>query len=285
MDTTPLPRWAGGTQFNTDCIWRLYVTSVLISKALFVILLVSFTFHTESKQKSRTDYIVTFRQIIWFMFRLMACLMNCIIWSVSEELFKIIVIRSSQYHFCHVPANGQIIKWHLSKVPCTLSVKLSDFSVSYHTCRENWVNSTVLTGSSTGFRTVISSCLSHRELCISLGESHSFLSLPADTTMAPSQGTSVSSNSFSRWTLHDIFLFKYHFLLRILHFLFFFLDDIMADVASKQQTTALFLSTTVTRTRRPTELTNLIGNLCCAREHSVQFFMQFFFFTQLNCTV
>ena len=60
----------------------------------------------------------------------------------------------------------------------------------------------------------------------------------------------------------------------------------MADVASKQQTTALFLSTIVTRTRRHTELTlhprkekltNLIGNLCCAREHSVQFFVQFIF--------
>jgi hypothetical protein len=35
----------------------------------------------------------------------------------------------------------------------------------------------------------------------------------------------------------------------------FFSDNIMADVASKQQTTALFLSTTVTRTRRHTELT------------------------------
>ena len=55
----------------------------------------------------------------------------------------------------------------------------------------------------------------------------------------------------------------------------------MADVASKQQTTALFLSTIVTRTRRHIELTqkklkNLMGNLCCAREHSVQFFVQFF---------
>ena len=61
----------------------------------------------------------------------------------------------------------------------------------------------------------------------------------------------------------------------------------MADVASKQQTTALFLSTTVTSTSRHTELTkkltNLMGNLCCAREHSVQFFVQFF--RQLNCTV
>jgi hypothetical protein len=55
----------------------------------------------------------------------------------------------------------------------------------------------------------------------------------------------------------------------------------MADVASKQQTTALFLSATVTRTRRHTEatkkLTNLMGNLCCAREHSVQFFVQLFY--------
>jgi hypothetical protein len=54
----------------------------------------------------------------------------------------------------------------------------------------------------------------------------------------------------------------------------------MIDVASKQQTTALFLSTTVTRTRRHTELTkkltNLTGKLFCAREHSVQFFVQFF---------
>jgi hypothetical protein len=54
----------------------------------------------------------------------------------------------------------------------------------------------------------------------------------------------------------------------------------MADVASKQQTAALFLPTIVTRTRRDTDLTkkltNLMGNLCCAREHSVQFFLQFF---------
>jgi len=50
-------------------------------------------------------------------------------------------------------------------------------------------------------------------------------------------------------------LFKYHFLLHILRFIFFFSDNIMADVASKKQTTAMFLSTIVTRTRRHTELT------------------------------
>ena len=60
----------------------------------------------------------------------------------------------------------------------------------------------------------------------------------------------------------------------------------MTDVASKQQTTALFLSTIVTRTRRHTELTrkltNLMGNLCCAREHSVQLFVQFFYTVKLH---
>jgi hypothetical protein len=99
--------------------------------------------------------------------------------------------------------------------------------------------------------------------------------------MASSQGTSVSSNSFSRSASHDIFLFKYNFLLNILRFLFFLSDNIMADEASKQQTTALFLSTIVTRTTRHTELIKKpkhpTGNLCCARENSVQFFVLFFF--------
>ena len=61
----------------------------------------------------------------------------------------------------------------------------------------------------------------------------------------------------------------------------------MADVANKQQTTTMFSSTTVTRKKRHTELTkkltNLMGNQCYAKEHSVHFFVQFF--TQLNCTV
>ena len=51
--------------------------------------------------------------------------------------------------------------------------------------------------------------------------------------------------------------------------------------ASKQQTTALFLSTIVTRTRRNKELTNLMRKLCCAGEHSVQLFVQFFYTVKL----
>jgi hypothetical protein len=59
----------------------------------------------------------------------------------------------------------------------------------------------------------------------------------------------------------------------------------MAEVASKQQTTALVLSTIVTRTRRHTELTkgltNLMGNLYHRTFSSVLGQLV----TQLNCTV
>ena len=144
-------------------------------------------------------------------------------------------------------------------------------------------------GNSAGLRTVLSSHLSHRELRSSLRKSHSFLSLPADTTMTSSQGTSVSSNSFSRLASRDIFLFKYHFLLHVLRFRFFFSDNIMADVASKQQTTALFLSNTVTRTRTHRELTKKKTDktdgkpVLCQRTFS-SVFRAVFFYT-LNCTV
>jgi hypothetical protein len=100
--------------------------------------------------------------------------------------------------------------------------------------KKNWVSCAVLKNNSAGLRTVLFTRLSHRKLRSSLRESQSFLSLPADTTMASSQGTFVSSNSFSRWASHGIFLFKYHFLPHILRLLFFFSDNIMADVASKQ---------------------------------------------------
>jgi hypothetical protein len=71
-----------------------------------------------------------------------------------------------------------------------------------------------------------------------------------------------------------MFLFKYHFLLHILRFLYFFSDNIMADVAGRQQTEALFLSTTVTHTRRHTEQTKKNWQTCwesCAVPENIQF--------------
>jgi hypothetical protein len=57
-----------------------------------------------------------------------------------------------------------------------------------YTWRETWVNCAVLTSNNAGLRTVLSCRLSHRQLRSSFREPHSFLSLPADTTMASSQG-------------------------------------------------------------------------------------------------
>jgi hypothetical protein len=148
-----------------------------------------------------------------------------------------------------------------------------------HTWRKNWVKCAVLTGNSAGLRNVLSSRLTHRELRSSLRVSHSFLSLPADTMMASSPATQPQ-HPFLAIQLADkhrmIYSFlNYHFLLHSLRFLFFFSDNIMANMASKQQTTALFLSTIVTRKRRHTDLTkkptNLMGNMSCKRAFSSVF--------------
>jgi hypothetical protein len=91
--------------------------------------------------------------------------------------------------------------------------------------------------------------------------------------MASSQGTSVSSNSFSRGASHDIFLFKYHFFLQILRFLFFFSDNIMTDVASKQQTTAMVLTTSHTqkKTHRTDKKKGQTWWETCAVTENIQF--------------
>ena len=122
-----------------------------------------------------------------------------------------------------------------------------------HTWLKNWVNCAVLTGNSAGLRTVLSSRLSHAELRSSHRESHSFLTLPADTTMASYQGTHpfIAVHSADEHRM----LYSFSNTTSYSTFYAFFSDNIMADVASKQQTTALFLSIIFTRTRRHTELT------------------------------
>ena len=140
--------------------------------------------------------------------------------------------------------------------------------------KKNLVNCAVLTVNNAGLRTVLSSCLSHRELPSSLRESHSFLSLPADTTMASSQGIQPSKMNKREATL--AFIEAYRTLPEIwdTENRHSFRINITADVASKHQRTALFLSTTVTRTRRHTELTTKNWNPwweTCAVPENIQF--------------
>jgi hypothetical protein len=143
--------------------------------------------------------------------------------------------------------------WNIS---VTLSVKQSGFTVWRHTWRKN-SKCTVMTGNNADLRTVLfQSSVTQRTAHFTQGipQFPQFICRHHDVIISRhSTSTSVSSNSLSRWTLHDIFLFKYHFLLHILRFLFFFSDNIMADVASKQQTTALFVSSTVTHTQEDTK--------------------------------
>jgi hypothetical protein len=91
----------------------------------------------------------------------------------------------------HFNYTQKLSSYLLRSAPYTLSVKLSDFAVWYRTrsWRKNWVKYAVLTANNAGLRNVFSSRLTHRELLSSLRVSHSFLSVPADTTMASSQGT------------------------------------------------------------------------------------------------
>jgi len=74
------------------------------------------------------------------------------------------------------------------------------------------VKCAVLAGNTAGLRPVLSNRLSRRELRISLTESHSFLNLYADTTMASPQGTQPSKMnqrsmiySFSNTTSYSTF--------------------------------------------------------------------------------
>ena len=180
----------------------------------------------------------------------------------------------------------QFQQYLFSKAPYILSVKVSDFTAWRHTWRKNWVNCAVLTINNAGLRTVFSSRLSHRELRSSLREStvssvylptprwHHLKAHPFLAIHSADEHRTIYSfpNATSCCTFYAFF--------------FFFSDNIMADVASKQQTTGLILSTTVTRTKRHTELTkkltDLMGNLCCTREHSVQYFVQSFYTVKLH---
>jgi hypothetical protein len=166
--------------------------------------------------------------------------------------------------------------WKPCKAPCTLSVKLSDLTVWRHTCRKNCA---VLTGNGAGLRIVLSSRLSHRELRSSLRKSHSFLSLPADTTMASSQGTQFIQQMSIPWYIpFQIPLLTPHFTLFFPSFRITLWPMWLAN--SKRQPCFYPPESHAQETHR----TDKPGgkSVLCQRIFS-SFFVQFFI--QLNCTV
>jgi len=151
---------------------------------------------------------------------------------------------------------------------CTLSVKLSDFTVWRHTWRKHWVNCAVLKiiaqASELSFPVVF-----HTENCAVHSGNPTVSPIYRPTpTMASSQGNQLQHTFLAVHSADEhrvMCSFSNTFLFHNLGFLFSFSDNIMANLVTKQQTTALFLSKIVTRTRRHTELpkklTKLMGNL------------------------
>ena len=171
--------------------------------------------------------------------------------------------------------------WHSHKAHYKLSVKLRDFTVWRHSSRKISLNCAVLTGNIAGLKTVLSSRLSHRELRSSLRKSHSFLSSPAAPRrhhLKVHRFLPIHSADEHRM----IYFFSNTTSYSISYAFFsFFSDNITADVASKQQTTASFLSNIVTSTRRNTELTKKKWQTwweTCAVPENIQFSFSYTFF-------
>jgi hypothetical protein len=153
-----------------------------------------------------------------------------------------------------------------SRVPYTLSVKLSDFTVWCHTWRKTWVNCAVLTGNSAGLRTVLSSPLSQRELRSSLRESHSFLCLRWHHLKAhPFLAINSADEhrmiySFSNTTSYLTF-YAFFSSFRITLWPMWLANDNLVFIH--------YSHTYKKAHRSDKKLTNLMGNLCCSRENSV----------------
>jgi hypothetical protein len=171
-------------------------------------------------------------------------------------------------------ANVLSVADSVPKGRCTLSVKLSDFTVWRHTWRKNWVNCAVLTAIAQASELPFPVVFDTENWAVHSGSpTVTSVYLPTPRWHHLKAHPFLETHS-AIWASHDIFLFKYHFLLHILRFLFFFSDNIVADVTSKQQTTALFLSTIVTGTRRHTELTKKNWQTwweTCAVPENIQF--------------
>ena len=179
----------------------------------------------------------------------------------------------------------QIVFHSTGKGRYTLSVKLCDCTVWRHTRRKNWENCAVLTGNNAGLTAVLSGRLSRTELRSSLRESHSFLSLPADTTMPSSQGTPFLAihspdehrmiYSFSNTTSYSTF-YDFFSSFRITLWPMWLANSKRQPCFYPPQSHAQEDTQNWQK-----KLTNLMGNLCCAREHSFRVFRAVFF-TQFN---
>ena len=157
------------------------------------------------------------------------------------------------------------------------------------TWRKNWVNCVVSTGNSAGLRTVLSTVVFHTENCaVHYGNptvSSVYLPTPRWHHLKAHPFLAIHTAdehrmiySFSNTTSYPTF-YAFFSPFRITLWPMWLANSKRQPCFYPPQSHAQ----QDTQNWQKKKLTNLMGNVCCAREHSIQFFLAVF--TQLNCTV
>ena len=170
----------------------------------------------------------------------------------------------------------------MSSAPYTLSVKLSDFTVWRHTWRINWVNCAVWIGYSAGLRNALSSRLSHRTAQFTQGipqfpqftcrHHDGIISFLAIHSADEHRMIYLFSNTTSYRTFYAFFPS-----FRITLWPMWLANSKRQPCFYPPQSHAQ--EDTHNWQKNPI---HLMGNLCCANEHSVQFFVQSFYAVKLR---
>jgi len=157
-----------------------------------------------------------------------------------------------------------------------------------HTWRKNWVKCEVSTGNNAGLRTLLSTVVFHTKNCAV----HSGNPTVSSVYLPTPRWHPLKAHPFLALHSADEHRMIYSFSTTTSYCTFYaFFSSFRVTLwpmwlaNSKRQP---YFYPPQSHAQEDTQnwqkkLTNLMGNLCCAREHSVQFFVQCF--TQLNCTV
>jgi hypothetical protein len=174
----------------------------------------------------------------------------------------------------------------MCKAPYTLSFKLNDFTIWGHTWRKNWVICAVLTGNSAGLRTVFpvvfhtQNCAVHSGNCtvssvyLPTPRWHHLKSHPFPAIHSANEHHMIYS--FSNTTSYSTFYALFS------SFRITLWPTWLANSKRQRWFYPPQSHAQEDTQNRPKNLKNLMENLCCAREHSVQFFMQFFYTVKLH---
>ena len=171
------------------------------------------------------------------------------------------------YCECVRPAQLLVLTWSSNSVlPGTTS------TIRCHRDRAGYNRQAIAQASELSFSVVF-----HTENCVVHSENSAVSAVYLPTPRWHLKALNLPKWIEERRPSHDIFLFKYNFLLHILRF---FLSSFRITfwpmwLANSKGQPYFYppLSHAQEHTELIKKITNLMGNLCCARGHSVQFFV------------